>query len=134
MPSGARHILTGRITRFKMGETKSGEDFLSFSIPCEYGKKGEDGKNPCQWFRVNAMGHNARSLNAQLQEGDHVVVQVDSITAKAYQDKQGETRISLDVWVQDWQVSKLCWRKKEEAPKPQDDFPSDEGNYDAPPF
>jgi single-stranded DNA-binding protein len=121
MPSGAKHILTGRITRFKMSETKSGKDFLSFSIPCEYGKKGEDGKKPCQWFRVNALEHNARSLNAQLQDGDHVVVQVDSITAKAYQDKQGEMRVSLDVWVQDWQVSKLCWRKKDETPK--DDFP-----------
>jgi single-stranded DNA-binding protein len=128
--------LTGRITRLKLAETKTGKDMLSFSLPCEYGKKGEDGKKPCVWFRVNAMEHNARSLHSQLQDGDHVVIAVDSVTAKAYEDKDGKPRVSLDVWVQDWQVSKLCWRKKDEALKPQEDFPDlpDEGNDDAPPF
>ncbi len=131
MPSGMKLQLTGRITRLKLAETKTGKDMLSFALPCEYGKKGEDGKKPCVWFRVNAMGHNARSLNSQLQDGDHVKVEVDSFTAKAYQDKQGETKISLDVWVQDWQVSKLCWRKKDEPMTPQEE-PLDGGDADIP--
>lgn len=134
MPSGIRLQLTGRVTKLNLKETSAGKDLLSFSLPCEYGKKGADGKRPCVWFRVNALEHNARSLHSQLQEGDHVVIQADSLTAKAYQDRQGEPRASLDVWVQDWQVSKLCWRKKDDIASSQSDSLPDEGNDDAPPF
>lgn len=134
MPSGMKIQLTGRITKLKLAETKTGKDMLSFSLPCEYGKKGEDGHKPCVWFRVNAMEHNARSLHSQLQDGDHVVVQVDSISAKVYENKDKKQAVSLEAWVQDWQVSKLCWRKKDEAPKPQEDFLPDEGNPNDIPF
>ena len=131
MPSGMKIQLTGRITRLKLAETKTGKDMLSFSLPCEYGKKGEDGKRPCVWFRIVAMEHNARALESQLQDGDHVVVSVDSISAKVYEDKEGKPRVSLEAWVQDWQVAKLCWRKKDEPMAPQEE-PLDGGDADIP--
>ena len=134
MPSGMDIKLTGRVTRLKAQETKSGKDMLSFSLPCEYGRKNDEGKRPCVWFRIVAMEHSARALEGQLQDGDHVVVWVDSISAKTYEDKNGKPAVSLEAWVQDWQVAKLCWVKKGETkPTPETimDAEGSDGDGDA---
>lgn len=131
MPSGMDIKLTGRITRLRAQMTKSGKDMLSFSLPCEYGRKNDEGKRPCVWFRIVAMEHSARALEGQLQDGDHVVVSVDSINARIYEGKDGKPAVSLEAWVQDWQVAKLCWRKKDEPMTPQEE-PLDGGDADIP--
>lgn len=74
--------------------TTDGTAVLGLSLPCEYGRKGQDGKKPTQWVDATLWGKQAEGLAPYLVKGQWVAVTLDDVHIKEYQS-QNQTKTKL---------------------------------------
>jgi single-strand DNA-binding protein len=74
--------------------TSSNTPVLGLSLPCEYGRKGRDGKRPTQWVDAAIFGKQAEALAPYLVKGQWVAFTIDDVHIEEYQSG-GTTRSKL---------------------------------------
>ena len=74
--------------------TSDGTSVISLSLPCEYGRKGQDNKKPVQWVDGSLWGKQAEALAPYLLKGQTVAFTLDDVHTEEYQS-QGATRTKM---------------------------------------
>ena len=63
-------IELGRIGRdVELRYTPSGDAVCNIALAVDYGRKGQDGKRPTQWYEVSLWGKRAEALQPYLLKG-----------------------------------------------------------------
>ena len=107
--------------------TAGGDSAVSFSVAV---KSGFGDKAVTSWIKCNLWGRRGESVMPYLKKGQLVGVSGE-FSAREWQDKEGQTKISNEVRVNDVQL--LCGRPQEQAtetakpsrPAPARDFSDD---------
>ena len=92
-------IVIGNLGRDpEMRYLPSGQSVTSFSIASNrrYTTASGEQREETQWFNVSAFGRLGESCNQYLARGRQVYVE-GRLSSRMYQDRNGETRVSLDV-------------------------------------
>src|ERR671931_1709331 len=78
--------------------TQKGTPIASFRVAVNQVRTGPDGERQenTEWFRVRAMGR-LSDFAQRLQKGTRVLV-VGRLDIGHYQSREGDTRVSFDVW------------------------------------
>ena len=117
-----RLTLIGNLTADpEIRSTQSGKTVCVFTIAVNRKKVSEP---QTDFFRINAWGNLADVCARYLTKGKKVAV-IGELQARTYEDKQGKTKLSLDVSADE--VEFLS--PKEDAPKPKKDRENSDG-YD----
>jgi len=74
--------------------TPDGTAVINLSLPCDYGRKGQDGKKPTQWVDASLWGKQAEALAPYLLKGQFIAFTLDDVHIEEYQS-QGATRSKL---------------------------------------
>lgn len=74
--------------------TPDGTPVINLSLPCDYGRKGQDGKKPTQWVDASLWGKQAEALAPYLVKGQFIAFTLDDVHIEEYQS-QGGTRTKL---------------------------------------
>lgn len=69
--------------------TASGEAVANLALAYNYGKKGEDGKQPSQWVDASLWGKRAEALAQYLTKGTALVVTLSDVHVRIYEKKDG---------------------------------------------
>jgi single-strand DNA-binding protein len=77
-----------------MRHTQDGTAVLGLSLPCDYGRKGQDGKKPTQWVDASLWGKQAEALAPYLVKGQWIAFTLDDAHIEEYQSG-GTTRSKL---------------------------------------
>lgn len=116
--------------------TSDGTPVCSFSVATTERKKDKSGEfqDVTTWFKVSVWRRQAELANQYLSKGKQVYIE-GRLSANEYQDRDGNTRTSLDVQATDIQFlgarGEGDYSPKEERPataKPQS-APEGSGNY-----
>lgn len=92
-------IVIGNLGRDpEMRYLPSGRSVTSFSVASNrrYTTANGEQREETQWFNVSAFGRLGESCNQYLARGRQVYVE-GRLSSRMYQDRNGETRVSLDV-------------------------------------
>ena len=115
-------IIIGNLTNDpEIRSTQTGKSVCTFTIAVNRKKVSEP---QTDFFRINAWGNLADVCARFLSKGKKVAV-IGELQARTYEDKQGKTRLSLDVVADE--VEFLS--PKDEEPKPKKDRENSDG-YD----
>ncbi len=89
----------------EMRYTPNGQSVTSFSVASTRRYTTTDGerKEETEWFRVNAWGRLADTCNQYLTKGQQVYVE-GRLSSRLYQAQDGQTRVSLDIYLTDMQL------------------------------
>ena len=74
--------------------TPDGTAVINLSLPCDYGRKGQDGKKPTQWVDASLWGKQAEALAPYLLKGQFIAFTLDDVHIEEYQS-QGGTKSKL---------------------------------------
>lgn len=74
--------------------TPDGTPVINLSLPCDYGRKGNDGKKPTQWVDASCWGKQAEALSPYLIKGQFISFTLDDVHIEEYQSGN-ETRSKL---------------------------------------
>lgn len=74
--------------------TPDGTAVINLSLPCDYGRKGADGKKPTQWVDGSLWGKQAEALAPYLVKGQMIAFTLDDVHNEEYQS-QGTTRTKM---------------------------------------
>lgn len=87
-------------------ETKNGKKFVQFSLAINNRGKNKNGEveQNTNWFRVTAWNKTAELINQYLGKGDEVAI--DGFLNSNSYEKDGEKRISVEVVVNEFLVTK----------------------------
>ena len=114
--------LIGNLTNDpEIRSTQTGKSVCTFTIAVNRKKVSEP---QTDFFRINAWGNLADVCARFLSKGKKVAI-IGELQARTYEDKQGKTRLSLDVSADE--VEFLS--PKEDAPKPKKEKENSDG-YD----
>jgi single-strand DNA-binding protein len=82
----------------EMRYTPNGQPVTNFNVATNYRYTGADGeqRDETEWFRVSVFGRQAESCNQYLAKGRKVYVD-GRLKSRTYQDRNGETRVSLEI-------------------------------------
>lgn len=117
-------IIIGNLTNDpEIRSTQTGKSVCTFTIAVNRKKVSEP---QTDFFRINAWGNLADVCARFLSKGKKVAI-IGELQARTYEDKQGKTRLSLDVSADE--VEFLS--PKEDAPKPKREKENSDG-YDNP--
>ena len=92
-------IVIGNLGRDpEMRYLPSGQSVTSFSIASNrrYTTANGEQREETQWFNVSAFGRLGETCNQFLARGRQVYIE-GRLSSRTYQDRNGETRVSLDV-------------------------------------
>ena len=92
-------IVIGNLGRDpEMRYLPSGRSVTNFSVASSrrYTTSAGEQREETQWFNVSAFGRLGESCNQYLAKGRQVYVE-GRLNSRTYQDRNGETRVSLDV-------------------------------------
>ncbi len=86
----------------EMRYTPNGQAVTSFSVATNYRYNTAEGeqREETEWFRVSVFGRQAESCNQYLAKGRKVYVD-GRLRSRTFQDRNGETRVSLEINAQD---------------------------------
>lgn len=98
--------------------TQDGTPVIGLSLPCEYGRKGQDGKKPTQWVDASLWGKQAEALAPYLVKGQFVAFTLDDVHIEEYQSG-GTTRSKLVGRVSHIKLVGGKPEGQQSAPKPQ---------------
>lgn len=65
--------------------TPGGDPVINLSLATNYGKPGQDGKRPTQWYDASLWGKRAESLAPYLKKGDRIYVVMNEVHIETYQ-------------------------------------------------
>lgn len=86
--------ISGRIGKdAELRHTQSGKSVANFSVADDQGRD-----RPAIWWPCHMWGERGEKLAQYLRKGGHVTV-VGDVTEREWQDKDGQTRKSMDVRV-----------------------------------
>jgi len=74
--------------------TPDGTAVINLSLPCNYGRKGADGKKPTQWVDASVWGKQAEALAPYLIKGQWIAFTLDDVHNEEFQSG-GTTRIKM---------------------------------------
>jgi len=77
--------------RFNQG----GDPVAGLALAYNYGRKGDDGKQPTQWIEASLWGKLAEALAPYLLKGKQVDVVVEDLHVETYQTRDGGTGTKL---------------------------------------
>jgi single-strand DNA-binding protein len=77
-----------------MRYTPEGTAVLNLSLPCDYGRKGQDGKKPTQWVDASLWSKQAEALAPYLVKGQWIAFTLDDAHIEEYQSN-GATKPKL---------------------------------------
>ena len=85
----------------EMRYTPNGQAVTNFNVATNYRYNTADGeqRDETEWFRVSVFGRQAESCNQYLAKGRKVYVD-GRLRSRTYQDRNGETRVSLEITAQ----------------------------------
>ena len=99
-------IVIGNLGRDpEMRYLPSGQSVTSFSVASNrrYTTANGEQREETEWFNVSAFGRLAETCNQYLTRGQQVYVE-GRLRSRTYQDRNGETRVSLDINLTDMQM------------------------------
>jgi single-strand DNA-binding protein len=99
-------IVIGNLGRDpEMRYTPNGQSVTSFSVASTRRYNTADGerREETEWFRVNAWGRLADTCNQYLTKGQQVYVE-GRLSSRTYQAQDGQTRVSLDIYLTEMQM------------------------------
>lgn len=86
----------GRIGRdAELRYTGSGDAVCSIPVAVDYGRKGQDGKKPCQWYEVTLWGKQAEALAQYLTKGKQVFFVGSDLNVQTFQKGDGSQGTKL---------------------------------------
>lgn len=86
----------GRIGRdAELRFTASGDAVCSIPVAVDYGRKGQDGKNPCQWYDVTLWGKQAEALSQYLTKGKQVFFVGSDLHVETFPKNDGTQGVKL---------------------------------------
>ena len=80
----------------ELRSTQSGKSVCGFNVAVQRRFPGTDGEKVTDFFRINAWGTQGESCAKYLSKGKKVAV-IGELQARTYQNKDGATKMSLDV-------------------------------------
>jgi single-strand DNA-binding protein len=96
----------------------SGESVTDLALAYNYGRKGQDGKQPTQWIKAALWGKRAESLAPYLKKGGLIVATLDEVHIQS-REHEGKTYTDLVARVVDVRlVPSAKAPEKQEQPKP----------------
>ena len=75
--------------------TNSGDAVCGLAVAYNYGRKGQDGKQPSQWLECSLWGKQAEALAPYLLKGRQVGLAIEDIHVETYAKKDGGEGIKL---------------------------------------
>ena len=99
-------IVIGNLGRDpEMRYLPSGQSVTNFSVASSrrYTTSGGEQREETEWFNVSAFGRLAETCNQYLTRGQQVYVE-GRLRSRTYQDRNGETRVSLDINLTEMQM------------------------------
>jgi single-strand DNA-binding protein len=116
----------------EMRYTPNGQPVTNFNVATNHRYTGSDGeqRDETEWFRVSVFGRQAESCNQYLAKGRKVFVD-GRLKSRTYQDRNGETRVSLEITAQD--VRFLSTQGSGEGFAPGPSGSAGGGEYEPPP-
>lgn len=86
----------GRIGRdAELRYTGSGDAVCSIPVAVDYGRKGQDGKKPSQWYEVTLWGKQAEALAEYLTKGKQVFFVGSDLHIETYKKGDGSEGFKL---------------------------------------
>ena len=86
----------GRIGRdAELRFTASGDAVCSVPVAVDYGRKGQDGKKPTQWYEVTLWGKQAEGLAEYLTKGKQVFFTGTDLRVETFQKGDGTSGVKL---------------------------------------
>lgn len=86
----------GRIGRdAELRYTAAGDAVCSVPVAVDYGRKGQDGKKPTQWYEVTLWGKQAEALAAYLLKGKQVFFVGSDLRVETFQKGDGSQGAKL---------------------------------------
>lgn len=86
----------GRIGRdAELRFTGSGDAVCSVPVAVDYGRKGQDGKKPCQWYEVTLWGKQAEALAQYLTKGKQIFFVGSDLNVQTFQKVDGSQGTKL---------------------------------------
>lgn len=86
----------GRIGRdAELRYTGAGDAVCSVPVAVDYGRKGHDGKKPCQWYEVTLWGKQAEALVQYLIKGKQVFFVGSDLHVDTFQKGDGSQGTKL---------------------------------------
>mgnify|MGYP001451908459 CR=1 FL=1 len=92
-------ILTGLFTLGRDAElrtTSDGQQVATLSLGYNYGRKGQDGKQPTQWVRASLWGKLAEAISPYLTKGKQVDAVLEDVHIRAYSKQDGSQGVNLE--------------------------------------
>ena len=86
----------GRIGRdAELRYTASGDAVCSIPVAIDYGRKGQDGKKPTQWYEVTLWGKQAEALAEYLTKGKQVFFTGTDLHVEQFKKGDGSEGVKL---------------------------------------
>jgi single-strand DNA-binding protein len=75
--------------------TKDNKPVLDLSLAYNYGRKGDDGKQPTQWVNGTMFGDRVEKLAPYLSKGSLILVNLEDVHIESYTRKDGSSGVAL---------------------------------------
>lgn len=75
--------------------TGQGDQVASLALAYNYGRKGQDGKQPTQWVEAALWGDRAPKLAEYLTKGSQFFMQVDDLHVETFDKRDGGQGVKL---------------------------------------
>lgn len=86
----------GRIGRdAELRYTGSGDPVCSVPVAVDYGRKGQDGKKPTQWYEVTLWGKQAEGLAEYLTKGKQIAFTGTDLHVETFSKNDGTQGVKL---------------------------------------
>ena len=86
----------GRIGRdAELRYTQSGDAVCSIPVAVDYGRKGQDGNKPTQWYEVTLWGKQAEALAQYLTKGKQVFFVGSDLHVETFKKNDGSEGVKL---------------------------------------
>jgi single-strand DNA-binding protein len=85
--------------------TSTGDAVCGFSAAFNYGRKGDDGKQPSQWVEFSLWGQRAERLSEYLLKGTQLFVVASDVHVETYEKRDGGSGVKLVARVDDLQFA-----------------------------
>lgn len=81
--------------------TTDNKAILDISLAFNYGRKGQDGKQPTQWVNGSLWGSRAEKLAPYIKKGQQIYVELQDLHLENYRTKEGTQGSSLKATIQE---------------------------------
>lgn len=80
----------------ELRSTSGGDQVATMAVAYNYGRKGQDGKQPTQWVKASLWGDRAGKLSEYLLKGKQFFMQIDDLHVATFKKSDGSEGVSLE--------------------------------------